>query len=492
VVTAATASAAGADGKRLWVALAAGVAAVFGAFAPTVSDRFTKRRETRKTVDARLSKVLMADLPISPALLLHPYHEVVPFVDRLVPMSDLKRWASDRRAAPVRLIVGVGGIGKTRLIQEAAKRLAESREWRILRIRLGGEAETAEMINDGSLVGTVLLIVDYAETRNRADLASLLCAAQSSGRVWVMLSARTASWWRQLSAAYPQQAHLVDALTVDRNVISLDAEIPYRDPQQIIDDAKFAYECHLEISESHGTVPSVVPPSSNTPILLLHAEALISALGGRSNDRRDVLHELLLHEARYWRGCARRFRLLDPEDPETNRSFRQVVGFAALLGADNWIQAEGVVRRAPSATAADPDTVRTLTEWFASLYPSDDFRTSGVAIAEVGGQAGEGSLGNLQPSLLSEALAVDVLHECTDVQRQRVFTGLSDTQAVHAVTVLGRASQHKPGAIDMIRAAIAADPPRMRRALDRAIPTLPAKARDLLEQQGVVGSWTSR
>jgi hypothetical protein len=84
-------------------------------------------------------------------------------------------------------------------------------------------------------------------------------------------------------------------------------------------------------------------------------------------------------------------------------------------------------------------------------------------------------LGTVQPDLLAEALAVEVLRGCTAEQRTLVLSGLSVGRAVQALTVLGRAVTHQPDAPVLIDAALAVDVPRMTEAVLRVAPQLPGR-----------------
>lgn len=243
----------------------------------------------------------------------------------------------------------------------------------------------------------------------------------------MLLLARNANlWWRTLSAAYPEQGHLVDALTVPGNVIELSARIEERAPGQIVAGAVAAFAEHLRLPvpplpQCHG--------DPDTPILRLHAEALVAVLsGGHRSGSADVLAEVLAHEARYWRSVARRAGLPAGEEPDSDIALRQLAGQAALLGASGDDQVADLVSRAPSLAGIDRRLTRRYAGWLTSLYPAE---------------AAGGDLGAVHPDLLAESLAVQVLHEQPPDRRTALFQGLSAAQAAQALTTLGRASAHQ-------------------------------------------------
>nr|WP_239485607.1 tetratricopeptide repeat protein [Micromonospora humidisoli] len=432
-----------ADDKTGWTVVSAAAAGVVGGFGPTVADRLAARREARRRGEDALRGVTSAELPESVAWLLHPSREVVDFLGRGWVLRQLESWAADPDAVAVRLLTGAGGVGKTRLAREYAGRLPG---WRCEWIHAGAEEQTAALIASGGVPSRLLVVVDYAETRDRAGVAALVCAAQRATgvRVRVLLIARGAGlWWETLSAAYPQQAQLLDAVTGRSQVVELPARIEESVPSEIVALAARDFAAHLG-----RPVPAVEARNrpADTPVLRLHAEALLTVLDGQArHGRYDVLTEVLGHEARYWRFAARRAGLLTADDPASDALLRQVVGVAALLGADGPDEVAGLVRRVPALVAAEPERVDRYAAWLADLYPAAD---------------GTG-LGVVQPDLLAEALAVQVLRDYPSADRARVFTGLTVAQAVRALTVLGRARTHQADAAALIEVALGVDVPRM-------------------------------
>ncbi|MEV4724586.1 tetratricopeptide repeat protein [Micromonospora humida] len=436
-----------ADDKTGWTVVSAAAAGVVGGFGPTVADRLAAKREARRRGEDALRVVTSAELPASVAWLLHPGREVVDFLGRGWVLRQLESWATDPDAVAVRLLTGAGGVGKTRLAREFTGRLPG---WRCEWIHAGAEEQTAALITSGGVPSRLLVVVDYAETRDRAGVAALVCAAQRATGVRVLLIARGAGlWWETLSAAYPQQAQLLDAVTGRSQVVELPARIEESEPDEIVALAARDFAAHLALP-----LPAVEARErpADTPVLRLHAEALLTVLDGKPrHGRYDVLTEVLGHEARYWRFAARRAGLLTADDPASDALLRQVVGVAALLGADGPDEVAGLVRRVPALVAAEPERVDRYAAWLADLYPAAD---------------GTG-LGVVQPDLLAETLAVRVLMDYPAADRARVFTGLTVGQAMRALTVLGRARTHQGDAAALIEVALGVDVPRMVEAVVR-------------------------
>ncbi|MFD6664644.1 hypothetical protein ACFWDK_20035, partial [Micromonospora chalcea] len=435
------------DDKLGWTVLAGATAAVVGAFAPSVLERVRVARQRRERRERVVAGALVAELPESVVWLLRPQAAVVGFVGRGWLLAALDGWCADPDASVVRLLVGAGGVGKTRLGQHFAGRLTG---WVCWPVAPGGEATVAGQLEAGDRPSRLLLTVDYAETRDSQALAHLLCVAQRAGGVRVLLLARSVGlWWSSLSAAYPPQAHLVDALTVPTNVIEVPARIEGHSPQQIAAEAMVAFAARLR-RRPPGDVPLDVA-GPDVPVLRLHAQALLAVLGGpRGGDRYDALAEVLGHEARYWQHRARRDGLPGAGQSAAGAVLRRLVAVAALLGADNREQAMELVRRVPGLGGARPEVVNGYVDWLYGLYPA----------AGTGG-----GLGTLQPDLLAEDLAVAVLYQSTPAERSRILHGLAPGQAVQALTVLSRARTHQSDAAEMIDVALAADLPVMTKAV---------------------------
>ena len=271
----------------------------------------------------------------------------------------------------------------------------------------------------------------------------------------MLLLARTAgSWWTSLSATAGDHATLLDAMTGDRrNLMPLAAQIDARTPGEVVAHAAevFARRLKRPVPDLAGrTYPE------DSPVLRLHAAALVAVLGGPADGygRGDAIAEVLGHERRYWRDSAKRQRVTLPADElAADALLARMVGVAALLGADDEQAVAGLVQRAMPATDSSGRWVR----WLCGLYPAED-------------DAAAGRLGTLQPDLLAEHLAVQVLTGCTAPERAALFRRLTVGQAVQALTVLGRAAADQVTAghaeVDgFIGEALAEDVPTMAEAV---------------------------
>jgi tetratricopeptide (TPR) repeat protein len=153
----------------------------------------------RSGVDPAYERLVRLWLPIAqpgglparrtPRALLAPEAGLSRFEGRDDERADLLRWCTDGAEAPVRLLVGPAGVGKTRLAVELARALPD--DWATGIARPGTAAQIVPAAAGGRR--PVLIIVDDADTEPAADIAALLGhAAAASDRVRVLLVARRA------------------------------------------------------------------------------------------------------------------------------------------------------------------------------------------------------------------------------------------------------------------------------------------------------------
>ncbi|YCK37091.1 hypothetical protein ACNF49_24465 [Actinomadura sp. ATCC 39365] len=160
-----------------------------------------------------------AEARAQPSELLRASHALVGFTGRQALLAELARWrdADPRQDVAVRLIHGPGGQGKTRLAGHVAQRWRR-RGWVVLAAHHRRDRSTAEDFEVPAFDGAagVLVVVDYAERWDTADLLTLLRDTRLSGRmpVRVLLLARPAgTWWDSLNGRIQRDLRLTPSRT---------------------------------------------------------------------------------------------------------------------------------------------------------------------------------------------------------------------------------------------------------------------------------------
>ena len=400
---------------------------------PKVFERWEEQRSATGGKSGQLVRSLppgddSPDAALSPATLLVPEQTVVPFIGREAELSELTAWCMGR-SGPLWLLTGAGGTGKTRLAWELAARLTG---WDCGWVRPGQEPNAIDVLRrDKSLI-----VVDYAETRARKQLAELIWELvwQHKHQVRVLLIARAAGdWWRELYLAVQGQ----NARKLVRNA----GQIRLNNLERNGPDWNRQYTEAVQIfCERLGAGEPVAPMpvlGLSTPVLVVHVAALVAVLepGDRFSRQNEVLTRLLEHEDRYWQWCAESCDLANLI-PKVRR---QSVALLCLTGADDPAALAGLLRRVPVLADATAERIEAVVAWLQMLYPGQQSR----------------EIGTLQPNLLAEHLVVQEL--AADSAFRRVLTNLPYPAARHAMTVLGRATRHSDEANAILREALAAD-----------------------------------
>ena len=184
-------------------------------------------------------------------------------------------------------------------------------------------------------------------------------------------------------------------------------------------------------------------------VLVVHAAALLAVLDktdavsiqGRPFTAADVLNGLLEHEGRYWhKSAVARGLILDASVEQL------AVAVACLIGADDEIDAAGLLARIPDlADAAERrgQAARWLHDLYPGTQPTVDARERDW-------------IGSLRPDPVAERLVTSELSGRSSLVPS-LFTGLNEHQALRALTVLGRAALTDSRAGDLLRRAFAAD-----------------------------------
>jgi tetratricopeptide (TPR) repeat protein len=420
-----------ATAKPWWLAGAAAVA-VGGPFWVD----WVHKRVVAKELATAVAELLPAD---SPAGLLRADRHIVPFTGRANEFDKLRDWCRDRKPG-VRLLVGPGGVGKTRLALHLGEYL-RSAGWSVTVVGAGREAEAFTILRDATRRSSIFLIVDYAETRT--GLVDLLrSVAASAAHVRVLLIARRAGdWWLQLRSDVPAVQDLVDPDPPMELPARVDSAVS---PTELIRIAVRSFAEELGVPVPTGIVAT--PPADEVPVLALQAAALLAVL--QSRERRapveplladiGVLAELLRHERRFWVHSAEQAGLgLDLV------VLQRAVAVACLFGARSESDGAEVLRRVPDLRD-DESRRRRVARWLAQLYPS------GAA----------GYWGLLQPELVAETHVIEQLTECPELVMADL-SELRDEQARQMLRVLSMGTAHQPVGVEQLENVLRADIERL-------------------------------
>jgi tetratricopeptide (TPR) repeat protein len=432
----------------LTAAVVAGVGTIVAGFVPWFLDRGERRREARRRALLALEPMPMPEPRGSqpgPAFLLRPELAVVPFDGRAAELGELQAWCGPGAPQSVRVLVGAGGVGKTRLAWELAAGFKGPRRDRrrpdadrgAWLVKAGQEHDAVQAAR-GVAKGLVLLVVDYAETR--AGLERLLAEALADpGPVRVLLLARSlGEWWDRLVG---ESDHDVRQLLRQAPPVQLGAAVALaKSDAELAADAVPCFAAKLKLPAPR--VEFELPPG-RVPVLVLHAAALVAVLRSALDSapqqvvvrEEGVLEELLTHEERYWRLTAKASGL-----PGDGGLLKPFIAVAALLGAATQGEAEELLGRVPRLAGASDQEPWRWARWLYELYP----RTL------------DGQLGSLQPDLLAETHVTSQLAGDSDLARA-CLRDLRADQARRALTVLARAQAHHGEARQIIATALHED-----------------------------------
>lgn len=469
-------------------AVAGGVLLAAGFAWPAYAARRAKRADAAERVEREFSSVVRplpsSAEPIapgkwvgrSPSELLRPGTQAVPFFGRRKEMRGLAAWASSTRHGRVRLILGPGGTGKTRLAIEFARSLRDDPRWREQRWRCGylqpgaGSDVIAAAIAGGR---PTLLVIDYAEGRVEDDTAALfaeLANHDDNPVIRVLLLARSAGeWWDMGGRLWSDPG--ARSLVVDADAPTI--------LEPLGSNNREYFRAAMENFAAAFGIPSpaaalgTAPPGA--PILLVHTAALVAvlqAMDGVANREAApdirVVGEILGHESKYWMTTAAAAQL-DKASPGVDVStLRRAVAAIGLLGAHDPQQAAKLLQRLPALAAAPTLTIGRIVRWLYALYPPAD----------------SDELGSLQPDLLLEHLVATEFSR-SDLVGQ-FLDDLPEDRARYAFGVLTRALDHYPDqSIPLIRRLLAANVnslmlPAVLRVRDNPDPTLAALVADVI------------
>ncbi|MFF8593742.1 hypothetical protein ACF061_20305 [Streptomyces sp. NPDC015220] len=274
-----------------------------------------------------------ADLPVlaperarsHPSLLLRTNNAVVRFTGREAELESLRRWRDDVSlpVVAVRLVHGPGGQGKSRLAAQVA-RLWSADGWSVLIAHHRRDQPAPAARSAGPTAGArgTLVVVDYAERWDTADLLSLLkdLLVPGGGPVRVLLLARSPGhWWQGLQypityrMEVPADAQELGPLA-QHPVGRIDLFTAARD--------SFAEQLGVPEPEAVAAPPALMRHEAYRLVLSVHMAALTAVLAHLDGttaptEPTEVSAYLLARERYFWQELYNGPGRLVPTDPGT-------------------------------------------------------------------------------------------------------------------------------------------------------------------------------
>lgn len=361
---------------------------------------------------------------ISPSHLLRAEEALMPFDKNALPFVDaIIAWVVARSSCiEAKLIVGQGGVGKTRTAIEVCK-LLQQRDvvsgFLIGDLELRAVDELVLKIR-ASRGETVCIVVDYAETRTDVFLRLLsgLVAEGLNSYVRILLLARAGGdWWDQLHTRDVRCAAFLDGTACTG---------PFEMPMLYKSDRNRAeaYDHALEVFSGVLNLPkprritSLAPEHYGHP-LFVHMAALMSVLGEHATTAENLSRSLLIHERRYWR-MARRQSLERSEEEDYAR-------LMALASLCDGVSSEKSIEKEWLAAGGAKTSLPTVFRALVQLYP------------------GRQGLEGLKPDILGEALVAQSVLAAGDQQLLDSVLSSAQSGVRHSgATCVARALRHRP------------------------------------------------
>lgn len=299
-----------------------------------------------------------------PSALLRAAYRVVPFHGRDAELAELEQWRDSAAPVRVRLVSGPGGMGKTRLLVEAALR-ASAAGWHsgfLVSDLDGRDAWATDLLRTR---GDLFVVIDYAETRRREviDLIAAALTGRASRVRCVLLARARGEWWDEVCRTH---GGVGDLLTGPATMVArLGPLVP-----AVADRPAVVNEAARYFGDVLGTVPA---PISRTfaeddfdRVLFLHLAALDAALGDPNKAAETLLDAALRREQALWDDGARALSL-----PQlAGRPIRQGAALITLAGQiAHPTQAVELLRSCPLLADQPVAVLDDVAELFHRLYP---------------------------------------------------------------------------------------------------------------------------
>ena len=378
-----------------------------------------------------------ADAGMAASQLLRAEEALLPFDSARKPdVDELNSWLDDNTwQLSVRLVTGPAGQGKTRLALELCRQRIQS-DWYAGFLDSDVESNRLPAIWQAlrKLNQPLLIVIDYAETRQTAFLALLNAALQTQAElpIRMLLLARDAGeWWDNL----PSRDRLCEPLLSGSATSG-----PFRLPALYVaeTDRREAYKRALH---AFGQTLGVSAPDIYPDLIGEHFErplyvqiaALLAFYGESQTTAQGLTKALLNHERRYWEGLLAPYGWVEP-----GRRAEQLLALTTIAGGFDTPRAATPYWEKAKGNVLSLAEFSLLFRALATLYP------------------GTQGLQALRPDLLGEALVAQaVLRPGAATLLDAVLSNTA-TQNVrrNALTVLARLLPRYPDVDEMLVEAL--------------------------------------
>ena len=364
---------------------------------------------------------------LSPSQLLKAEEALIPFATERGPFLQTQiDWATTPiHPICIRLLVGEGGAGKTRLALEMCKRLMRE-GWSAGFLMNDVQPQSAQNFVKAlsQSLQPVLLVLDYAETRSSVLLHILeaLISSETASPIRILLLARSSGeWWGQLPTYNKRCEALLDgsATTGPYPIPALYEQLSER--VAAFSEALTAFAQALNVAAPQ-IQPDLGAEQYHNPLYLQMA-ALLSLLGEHTANAEALPKSLVRHEQRYWRKVTSNYAL-EGISPDREAEANLLMGLVTLIG---YAPTAKAIEPLWVAAGGHPPNLKPLFNSVSPLYPSRQ------------------GLGALQPDLLGEALVGSQVLGSTGEALLNAVLGekSSAVQRTHALTILARLLRYR-------------------------------------------------